>query len=45
MIMLLSCYVDDIILIGNNLVEIDKVKSFLKSKLLIKYLGKLKFLI
>nr|KAJ0211945.1 hypothetical protein LSAT_V11C400184480 [Lactuca sativa] len=24
MIMLLSCYVDDIILIGNNLVEIDK---------------------
>lgn len=34
---------DDIILSGNNLDEINKFKEFLKSKILIKDLGKSKF--
>lgn len=39
----LLVYVDDIVLIGNNMSGINKVKDFLKSKCLIKDLGKLKF--
>lgn len=38
-------YVDDIILIGNNEVEISKVNSLLKSKFSIKDLGKMKYFI
>lgn len=42
-IVILLVYVDDIILSGNCDNEINKVKDFLKSKFLIKDLGKLKF--
>ncbi|GJQ98696.1 uncharacterized mitochondrial protein-like protein [Tanacetum coccineum] len=41
----LLVYVDDIILTGNNIYEINKFKEFLKTKFLIKDLGKLKFLL
>ncbi|GKC84249.1 ribonuclease H-like domain-containing protein, partial [Tanacetum coccineum] len=39
----LLMYVDDIVIIGNKLSEIEKFKVFLKSKFQIKYLGKLKY--
>ncbi|GKD21177.1 ribonuclease H-like domain-containing protein, partial [Tanacetum coccineum] len=39
----LLVYVDDVINIGNNVSEIDKFKVFLKSKFMIKDLGKLKY--
>ncbi|KAL7608142.1 hypothetical protein Lser_V15G12411 [Lactuca serriola] len=42
-IVILLVYVDDIILSGNSNEEVNKVKDFLKSKFLIKDLGKLKF--
>ncbi|KAI3750087.1 hypothetical protein L2E82_20712 [Cichorium intybus] len=42
-VVFLLVYVDDIILTGNDVLEITKVKSFLKSHFLIKELGKLKF--
>lgn len=38
-------YVDDIILTGNCLDEIDRVRNYLKSKFLINDLGKLLFLL
>ncbi|GKA38601.1 ribonuclease H-like domain-containing protein, partial [Tanacetum coccineum] len=39
----LLVYVDDIIIISNSLYEIEKFKTFLKSKFMIKDLGKLKY--
>nr|GEZ51914.1 ribonuclease H-like domain-containing protein [Tanacetum cinerariifolium] len=39
----LLVYVDDIIITGNNVVEVDKFKVFLKSKFMIKDLGKFKY--
>nr|GEV93314.1 retrotransposon protein, putative, Ty1-copia subclass [Tanacetum cinerariifolium] len=39
----LPCYVDDIIITGNNVSEIEKFKVFLKSKFIIKDLGKPKY--
>lgn len=42
-IVVLLVYVDDIILTGNSIEEINKVKEFLKCQFLIKDLGKLKF--
>ncbi|GJW85716.1 ribonuclease H-like domain-containing protein [Tanacetum coccineum] len=39
----LLVYVDDIIIIGNSVSEINKFKVFLKSKFMIKYLGKIKY--
>ncbi|GJV60970.1 ribonuclease H-like domain-containing protein [Tanacetum coccineum] len=39
----LLVYVDDIIIIGNNVSEIEKFKVYLKSKFMIKDLGKLKY--
>nr|GEU53093.1 hypothetical protein [Tanacetum cinerariifolium] len=38
-----SVYVNDIIIIGNSLPEINKVKQFLKTNFMIKDLGKLKY--
>lgn len=42
-ILILLVYVDDIILTGSSDMKINKVKDFLRSKFLIKDLGKLKF--
>nr|GEX48146.1 ribonuclease H-like domain-containing protein [Tanacetum cinerariifolium] len=39
----LLVYVDDIIITGNSVSEIEKFKVFLKSKIMIKDLGKLKY--
>nr|GEY04994.1 ribonuclease H-like domain-containing protein [Tanacetum cinerariifolium] len=39
----LLIYMDDIIITGNNVSEIEKFKVFLKSKFMIKDLGKLKY--
>ncbi|GKB01223.1 ribonuclease H-like domain-containing protein, partial [Tanacetum coccineum] len=39
----LLVYVDDIIITGNSVYEIEKFKVFLKSKFMIKNLGKLKY--
>ena len=39
----LLVYVDDTVITGNNIQEINEVKSFMSSKFLIKDLGKLKY--
>nr|GFA62419.1 ribonuclease H-like domain-containing protein [Tanacetum cinerariifolium] len=39
----LLVYVDDIIITGNNSSEIEKLKAFLKTKFMIKDLGRLKY--
>ncbi|GKC91721.1 ribonuclease H-like domain-containing protein, partial [Tanacetum coccineum] len=39
----LLVYVDDIIITGNSFAQIEKVKQFLKTKFMIKDLGKLKY--
>ncbi|XP_071739845.1 uncharacterized mitochondrial protein AtMg00810-like [Rutidosis leptorrhynchoides] len=39
----LLVYVDDIIITGNNISEVEKVKHFLKTKFMIKDLGELKY--
>ena len=36
-------YVDDVVVTGNDLVEVNKVKNFLKTNFLIKDLGELKY--
>lgn len=41
--LVLLVYVDDIVLTGNNLTEINKVKDYLKSNFRIKDIGKLNF--
>ena len=41
----LAVYVDDIILAGNDMVEIQQVKDHLHSKFTIKYLGKLRYML
>ncbi|GJY06815.1 ribonuclease H-like domain-containing protein [Tanacetum coccineum] len=41
--LVLLVYVDDIIITGNNISEIEKFKVYLKSKFMIKDLGKLKY--
>ncbi|GJU80185.1 ribonuclease H-like domain-containing protein [Tanacetum coccineum] len=41
--MALLVYVDDIIITGNNAIELENFKSFLKTNILIKDLGKLKY--
>ncbi|GJS48725.1 ribonuclease H-like domain-containing protein [Tanacetum coccineum] len=41
----LLVYVDNIVIIGNDEVEINNFKKFLSSKFLIKYLGELKYLL
>ncbi|GJU24701.1 ribonuclease H-like domain-containing protein [Tanacetum coccineum] len=45
MFVTLLVYVDDIIIIGNSIVKIEKLKEFLKTKFMIKDLGKLKHFI
>nr|GEW31114.1 ribonuclease H-like domain-containing protein [Tanacetum cinerariifolium] len=40
---IIKVYVDNIVLTGNNIEEINRFKDFLKSKFLIKDLGKLKY--
>ena len=42
-VLILLVYVDDIIITGNNIDEIEKFKKYLSSKFLIKDLGKLKY--
>ncbi|GJW45176.1 ribonuclease H-like domain-containing protein [Tanacetum coccineum] len=42
---ILLVYVDDIIITGNNLHETNKFKQFLKTKFMIKDLGKLKYIL
>ncbi|XP_024964221.1 uncharacterized protein LOC112504517 [Cynara cardunculus var. scolymus] len=40
---ILLVYVDDIVVTGNSVSEVNNIKNFLKSKFLVKDLGKLKF--